>query len=83
MSGINKCRRCGKEVGIITWGIYRKVLVDMEVCMVVPDADGEIFVRIDGSKMRGKIAPMDLEHAKEPAEGVFRIHRCGADDDEV
>lgn len=79
MSGINKCRRCGKEVGIITWGIYRKVLVDMEVCMVVPDADGEIFVRIDGSKLRGKVSWEDLQERAEPA---YRPHRCrGANDD--
>ena len=44
MSAINKCRKCGKEVGVITWGIYRKVLVDMEVYAVEPDPDGEIFV---------------------------------------
>lgn len=79
MSGINKCRRCGKEVGIITWGIYRKVLVDMEVFMVVPDADGEIYVRIDGSKLRGKVSAEDLPERAEPA---YRPHRCrGANDD--
>lgn len=79
MSGINKCRRCGKEVGIITWGIYRKVLVDMEVFMVVADPDGEIFVRIDGSKVRGKVSAEELTERAEPA---YRPHRCrGANDD--
>jgi len=79
MSGINKCRRCGKEVGIITWGIYRKVLVDMEVFMVVADPDGEIFVRIDGSKVRGKVSAEELPERAEPA---YRPHRCrGANDD--
>ena len=80
MSGINKCRRCGKEVGIITWGIYRKVLVDMEVCMVVPDADGEIFVRIDGSKLRGKVSAEELPEKAEPA---YRPHRCRRDEDDL
>ena len=79
MSGINKCRRCGKEVGIITWGIYRKVLVDMEVFMVTADPDGEIFVRIDGSKVRGKVSAEELPERVEPA---YRPHRCrGANDD--
>ena len=74
MSAINKCRKCGKEVGVITWGIYRKVLVDMEVYAVEPDPDGEIFVRIDGSKLRGKVSAEELPEHAEPA---YRPHRCG------
>ena len=79
MSAINKCRKCGKEVGVITWGIYRKVLVDMEVFMVTADPDGEIFVRIDGSKLRGKVSTEELPEHAEPA---YRPHRCrgGRDD---
>ena len=69
------CRKCGKPVGVIEWGVYRKVLVDAEAVDVVPDPHGEEFVRIDGSKIRGRAAePGTLQ--TEPA---YRLHRktCG------
>ena len=69
------CRKCGKPVGVIEWGVYRKVLVDAEAVDVVPDPHGEEFVRIDGSKIRGRAAePGTLQ--TEPA---YRPHRktCG------
>ena len=70
-----RCRLCGKPVGIITWGVYRKVVVDAEAVEVVPDPHGEEFVRIDGSKVRGTVAEpgtIMVEHA-------YRPHRrsCG------
>ena len=66
-----RCRFCGKQIGIITWGVYRKVVVDAETVEVVPDPEGEEFVRIDGSKFRGKEAkPGTLQ--TEPA---YRPHR--------
>ena len=80
---IRTCKKCGRPIDIITQRIYRKIIVDAAPVLVVPDPYGDEYIRVDGSKMRGKIAPMDLEHAREPAEGVFRVHRCGADDDEV
>ena len=45
MSNIHTCKFCGKKIGIITWGIYRKIVVDAEAVMVVPDEQGEEFVR--------------------------------------
>lgn len=69
------CRKCGKPVGVIEWGVYRKVLVDAEAVDVVPDPHGEEFVRVDGSKIRGRAAePGTLQ--TEPA---YRLHRktCG------
>ena len=69
------CRKCGKPVGVIEWGIYRKVLVDAEAVDVVPDPHGEEFVRVDGSKIRGRAAqPGTLQ--TEPA---YKPHRktCG------
>ena len=74
---IRKCRKCGKPVSVITWGVYRKVLVDAEAVNVVPDPYGEEFVRIDGSKIQGWEAdPGTLQ--TEPA---YRPHRktCGVD----
>ena len=78
MSGIRTCRFCGKEIGIITWGVYRKVVVDAGAVRVVPDAEGEEFVRIDGSKIRGREVPYESEEEAEPA---YRIHRksCGGE----
>ena len=72
---IMKCRFCGKEVAVITWGVYRKAVVDAEAVDVVPDPEGEQFVRIDGTKMRGREAEIGTV-GTEPA---YRIHgkTCG------
>ena len=72
---INRCRKCGKPIGIITWGIYRKEVVDAEAVMVVPDPAGEQYMRMDGSKVMAREADYEIDHA-EPA---YRPHRktCG------
>ena len=76
MSKSWKCRFCGKEIGVIHYGVYRKAVVDPEVVTVIPDAEGEEFVRVDGSKVRGR--PAAFEERGEPA---YRLHRatCGRD----
>ena len=57
----------------ITWGIYRKVVVDAEAVMVAADPEGEEFVRVDGTKVQGKeIDPYEYTGPMEPA---YRIHR--------
>ena len=68
---IKICRFCGKKVSIITWGVYRKIVVDAEAVDVAPDPDGEEFVRFDGSKVRGREADAGTL-GTEPA---YRIHR--------
>ena len=65
-SGIRNCRHCGEKVMIIEWGIYRKVLVDAESVNVAVDPEGQEYIRIDGSKVRGYAAPIDME-GTEPA----------------
>lgn len=50
---VMKCRYCGKKICVITWGVYRKAVVDAEAVQVRADPDGEIFIRVDGSKLRG------------------------------
>lgn len=65
------CKFCGKKVGIITWGVYRKIVVDAEAVDVVPDEFGEEFVRIDGSKIRGR----EAEIGTIGAEPAYRPHR--------
>ena len=72
---IQKCRFCGKPIAVITFGIYRKNVVDAEAVDVVPDPNGEDFVRIDGSKIRGREAEIGTI-GTEPA---YRIHgrSCG------
>lgn len=71
-SSITRCRFCGKQIGVITWGVYRKVVVDAEAVEVVPDENGEDFVRIDGSKIRGREVSMESAHDYEMA---YRMHR--------
>ena len=65
------CRFCGRQIGIITWGVYRKVVVDANPVYVVPAEEGEDFVRIDGSKIRGVEAGV----ATAWAEPAYRPHR--------
>ena len=66
------CKKCGRRVNIITWGVYRKVLVDAVAVEVIADPEGEDFVRIDGSKVRGFEAAIDCEL---PTEIAYRMHR--------
>ena len=70
---IKKCKFCGKPIAIITWGFYRKVVVDAEAVIVRADPDGEDFVRIDGSKVKAVELPFmpEVDGAGEPA---YRIH---------
>ena len=72
-----KCRICGKPIGVIEWGVYRKVTVDAEAVAVVPDPEGEDFIRIDGSKIRGR----EAEPGTLQTEYAYRQHRktCGVD----
>lgn len=72
-----RCRICGKRIGIITQGIYRKVVVDEEAVEVIADPDGDSFIRIDGSKVIGRLA--DRYDDTKEAEWAYRPHRrsCG------
>ena len=69
---IRRCRFCGNQIGIITWGVYRKIVVDADAVMVVPAEEGEDFVRIDGSKIRGREVAYEDAVDAEPA---YRPHR--------
>ncbi len=69
------CRKCGKLIGIIESGVYRKILVDAQAVEVIADPDGEMFVRIDGTKIRGKEADTGAIQLK--TEWVYRPHKCG------
>lgn len=75
---VTRCRKCGKPVSVITWGIYRKTLVDAQAVMVVPDPEGEEFLRVDGSKVLAREAEYEVEET-EPA---YRQHRktCGVEE---
>ena len=72
------CRKCGKPVIVISWGVYRSILADAEAVDVVPDEYGEEFVRIDGSKIRGREAEIGTLQT-EPA---YRPHKktCGVEE---
>lgn len=72
MSSFYKCKFCGREIGVITYGVYRKAVVDAEAVEVVPDPEGEEFVRVDGSKVRGREVFNESAHDYEMA---YRLHR--------
>lgn len=68
-----RCRICGKRIGIITQGIYRKVVVDEAPVEVIADPMGDTFIRIDGSKVIGIEAETGLIDAG--IEWAYRPHR--------
>ena len=74
--GTRICKKCGKQIGIISWGIYRKTVVDLLPVMVKADQAGEDYVRVDGSKVQAVEVAFD---SPEPAEPAYRMHRktCG------
>lgn len=70
------CRICGKKIGIISRGLFRRVIVDAEAVWVDADPEGEEFIRMDGSKVQAREAgPL------ESGEYAYRPHRkkCGVD----
>ena len=75
---VKKCKFCGKPINIITWGIYRKVVVDAEAVIVRADPGGEEFVRIDGSKVKAVEVPYMPEDG-ETGEPAYRMHGRSCD----
>lgn len=75
---IRPSRKCGRPVCVITWGVYRKVLVDAEEVDVIPDQHGTEYVRIDGSKIRG----LEAEPGTLQTEPAYRPHwkTCGVEE---
>ena len=65
------CRFCGKPVAVITWGVYRKAVVDAAAVMVQANPEGEDFIRIDGSKVKGFEVDFISDGSAEPA---YRMH---------
>ena len=70
------CRYCGKPIAIITCGVYRKAVVDAVPVWVEPNPEGEDYIRIDGSKVRGFEVDYVSDSHSEPA---YRMHgkSCG------
>ena len=75
--GVKRCKFCGKEIGIITYGIYRKCVVDAEAVTVIAAPDGDEYIRVDGTKVKAKEIPYDAD--AEGAKPAYRPHRwsCG------
>ena len=71
-----RCKHCGKMIGIIRERPYRKIIVDADPVTVFPDKLGDIFIRIDGSKMRG-IPDTSYADNRTQAEVVWKPHKCG------
>ena len=69
-----RCRKCGAPIAVISWGIYRKAIVDPEAVWVTADSDGDQYIRIDGSKVMAKPAGHTITTGAEPA---YRPHKCG------
>lgn len=72
----DKCRWCGAPITFISRSCYERTAVDPEAVYVVPDENGLCFIRVDGSKIRGREVDAMSEEAKEPA---YRPHKltCG------
>lgn len=72
-TGMKVCRKCGQMIDIIERELYRKTLVDAVPYYVVPDPEGETFLRIDGSKVQAREVPFETEGT----EAAWKPHRCG------
>lgn len=70
-----RCRKCGRPIGIIAVRAYRSIIVDADTQFVHEDPDGEIYIRLDGSKMRGKPAD-NWDDDRITCEAVWRPHHC-------
>ena len=73
------CRKCGRPIGVIEVRAYRKIIVDAEAVAVVTDQLGDIYIRVDGSKMRGR----EADYEEKAAQGIqggpeyaYRPHHC-------
>ena len=70
-----RCRHCGKMIGIIKKWPFGKIIVDADTKFVFPEPDGEIYIRINGTKMRGtESTRWDDDRVED--EAVWKPHRC-------
>ena len=69
------CKNCGKQVGVIMVNPCRGVYVDADPVEVYPDPIGDIYYRIDGTKMRGRTDDRWSNGTVKP-EFVWKMHRC-------
>ena len=81
-----RCRKCGKMIGIIRERAYRKILVDAEAVLVMPDKLGDTFIQVDVRKLKGREADFEEKAAYGVPGGpeyAYRPHSCGVNPDEV
>ena len=74
-----RCKSCGRMIGIIKERAYRKIVVDAEAVLVMPDKLGDSFIRVDGTKIRGREADFEEKAAFGTPGGpeyAYRPHRC-------
>ena len=74
-----RCESCGRMIGIIKERAYRKIVVDAEAVLVMPDKLGDLFIRVDGTKIRGREADFEEKAAfgtQGGPEYAYRPHRC-------
>lgn len=77
-----RCKYCGKMIGVIRGRMGRKIIVDADTKFVHEDQLGEIYIRLDGTKMRGK-EDMDWNDDRVTSEAVWQQHKCKISEDEV
>ena len=73
------CRKCGRPIGVIRARVYRSIIVDAETLLVMHDKLGDTFIRIDGSKIRGRKADFEEEATYGIPGGpeyAYRPHNC-------
>ena len=69
------CRKCGRPIGVIRVNPCRSELVDADPVEVYPDPTGDIYFRIDGTKMRGRTDDRWSKGTVKP-EFFWNPHRC-------
>ena len=78
------CKKCGATIGIITCGLYRKVLVDATAVMVMVDPKGgETFIDFEGRKILGRECSIEeSEKSGMKSCAAYRPHAktCGVEE---
>ena len=73
-----RCRKCGRQIAIIKERTYRNIIVEAEAVAVTPDPLGDIYIRIDGTKLRGLELPIGTAAGQQKTEYAYRPHNCNA-----
>ena len=77
---IKVCKKCGKEILILSERMYRSIVVDADAVEVVADPLGDEYVRLNGTKVKARA--LKIDEFVSGSEYAYRPHRwsCGMEE---